>query len=199
MNNYIKILIHLRQFADDTELHNIHSFLDDLGLTKKKQKESILSDLRKMEFIVYDGGTKGGELIIDGKTCGEFYEKEFEAKITIEGLLHLKQELEMQKQGSYNFKIEGNNNHVIIESKNVTIKAKDELEDLIQAALKAIEMDDSIQLEIKETYKGTFYKLRTEISENKLDQNTIKEIITIGDSLSSIGSFVLSIINLILT
>jgi uncharacterized protein YegP (UPF0339 family) len=198
VNNYIKILTHLREFAGDTELHNIHSFLDKLGLIDKKQKNSILSDLQKMDYIRYDGGTKGGQMIIGGKKFGEIYQAEFKARITIEGLKYLKEDLEMEKQGSYNFKIEGSNNQVVIDSKNVTIKVKDEVENLIQSVIKAIEADTSIQIETKDSYKGTFYKLSTEVSQDKLNQATIKEAISIGDSLSSIGSFVLSMINQLL-
>jgi uncharacterized protein YegP (UPF0339 family) len=203
MNNYIRILVFLREFAGDTNFHIIHDFLNDIGLIDNSKKKTILSELSSLGLLKYDGGRKGGQIILGSregktKTFGDFWDKKYEAKITIEGLKYLKEELEMEKQGSYNFKIEGSNNQVVIDSKNVTIKAKDEVETLIQSVIKSIEADNTIQLETKDIYKRTFYKLRTEVSQDKLNQDTLKEAITIGDSVSSIGSFVLSIVNQLL-
>lgn len=191
MNNYLKILEFLERFAGDTELHNIHSFLNDLGLTTKKQKESILVELARSEYLTFDGGTKGGEIWFGKKKFGGFYEKDYEARITLLGLTYLDQ----QRQKNMKFSLNGNNNQVVLYSNDVKINA--DTKEVISNILTTLERDKSITAEQQTQYLEAFNTLLIELTDQQVKPSTWQSILSIGDNVSSISSLLIQLGSLI--
>ena len=66
-NNYLKILLHLKQFESDGKFHEIESILDDID---QKEKRDIIEELAREDLIYLDGGHMTGLPLIgfgDGK------------------------------------------------------------------------------------------------------------------------------------
>lgn len=139
MNNYIRLLLHLKQFDGDGKLHPIENLFPDILLSDIK---SILDELSEEGLIKYNGREEryltfvldhnlltNESKITENPLNDHILNSEpepFKAKITFKGSKYLKEELQMQESGKYNIAVNGQGatNNFVIESQNVTIDNK---------------------------------------------------------------------------
>lgn len=210
-NNYIKILAYLNQFAGDSKLYNIEDFLKQLALGNKESKE-ILTELSTNGFINFDGGYKkaGGVTLYTRdretkrniKTFDSSYITDyipFKAKITLKGSKYLKEELQMQESGKYTFNFHGstNTNNIAIESKYVNFNNQNQVQGKIDEIISLISRDNNINPELQKEAIQVFEEVRTEAVSGKIQETLIDKMINYGDKISSIASFILSLISAI--
>lgn len=203
MNNYLKVLLYLKQFEGDGKFHEVESLLPDID---KKEKKEIFVELAREDLVQLDGGRHTGLPIIIGyrdgssKTFGgdNIRYEPYTAKLTFKGSKYLKEELEMEDKGKYNIKVDGNSTaNVIIGSPGATINNKTEIVDKIKAILKTIENDNSIDTSSRQNAIGDFNNLLKEVEQDTKNPATIEKIFSLGGNISSIGSLVVSLIQLL--
>lgn len=192
MNNYIKLLDSLDPFAGDGQFHKVHSLLESMGFNTNEKKRSFLFELSSHDLINFDGGLKGSEISISSgsgrKTFGGFWEKEFEAKITIKGSEYLK---EHKPKNDAGVSINGNNNQVVLGSHNFTVYQSQEIDELIQKIIETISLNQNVADDYKLQSISAFEQLRSEVHEKKISKGTWSKIISIGSDISSIASLLL--------
>ncbi len=202
-NNYIKILLHLKQFEGDGKIHEIENLLVNLD---KKEEEEIFIDLSRENLIILSGGKTVGfgiSLSFEDGNLETFdgdnirYEP-FAGRITLKGLRYLKEHFEMTNKNKYNINVEGNSTaNVIIGSPGATINNKSEIIDKVKTIIKTIENDNSIDNSVRQNAIGDFNQLLKEIEQGDKNQLTIDKIFSLGGNISSIGSLVISLIQLL--
>jgi hypothetical protein len=192
MNNYIKLLDSLDSFAGDGQFHKVHSLLESMGFNTDEKKRSFLFELSSHDLINFDGGSKGSEISFSSesgrKTFGGFWEKEFEAKITIKGSEYLK---ENKPKNDTGVSINGNNNQVVLGSHNFTVYQSQEIDDLIKNIKDIISRDQNLAHDYKMQSISAFEQLQSEVTEKKISKGTWSKIISIGSDISSIASLLL--------
>lgn len=205
-NNYLKILLHLKQFAGDGKFHEIESILGDLGQQEKKE---IVFELVREGLIYLDGGRMTGSAFIafgDGKgnikTIGDNYTEvkylPFSGKLKLKGSKYLKDILEMADKNEYNINVsDGSTANVIISSPNSTINNKTEIIDKTKSIIKTIETDNSIDGSTRQIAISDFSQFLIEVEKDIHNQATIDKILSFGSNISSIGSLVVSLIQLL--
>lgn len=205
-NNFLKILLHLKQFEGDGKFHEIESVLDNIDQTEKRD---IIEELAREDLIYLDGGHMTGLPLIgfgDGrgnvKWIGGDNEKSeyvpYSGKLKFKGSKYLKEELEMTDKGKYNIKVDGNSTaNVIIGSPGATINNKTEIVDKVKTIIKTIENDNSIDTSTKQNAIGDFNNLLKEVEQETKNPATIEKIFSLGGNISSIGSLVVSLIQLL--
>ena len=198
MNNYLKVLLYLKQFEGDGKFHEAESLLTDIDSEEKKE---IFGALAREDLIYLDGGRYTGLPIIIGyrdgrsKTFGgdNIQYEPYTAKLTFKGSKYLKEELEMEDKGKYNIKVDGNSTaNVIIGSPGATINNKTEIADKVKNIIKTIENDNSIDTSTKQNAIGDFNQLLKEVELDTKNPATIEKIFSSGGNISSIGSLVVS-------
>lgn len=203
MNNYFKVLLYLKQFEGDGKFHEVESLLTGIDSEEKKE---IFGALAREGLIHLDGGQYTGLPIIIGyrdgtsKTFGgdNIRYEPYTAILTFKGSKYLKEELEMEEKGKYNIKVDGNSTaNVIIGSPGATINNKTEIIDKVKNIIKTIEDDNSIDASTRENAIDNFNQLLTEIEQGKKNALTIEKIFSLGGNISSIGSLVVSLIQLL--
>ena len=113
MNNYIKLLLHLKQFDGDGKMHPVEHIFPD---TSTNDIKSILNELSEEGLIKYAGQEERylsfvvSKNILTGETSSvespfndQILNSEpepFKAKITFKGSKYLKEELQMQESGN---------------------------------------------------------------------------------------------------
>ena len=212
-NNYLKVLLYLKQFEGDGRFHTVEEILGDIELSQKK---AILKELETEQFIQLTGREERYMSFIAEKnlitgaakvTASPFNDiiantppTPFSAKITFTGSKYLKEELQMQKSGVYNINISGDSakHTVVLESNNVTIYNQDETKNKIDQIVNTITNDNSITEELKQTAIADFHQLQTESEAGKVSNTLIGKILSYGDQISSIGSMALSLAQMFL-
>ena len=204
-NNYHKILLFLKQFEGDGKFHEIESVLGDIDA---KEKEEILGELAHEELIYLEGGTwtglplmgffGGGKVEwIGGRNEFSKYEP-FRGKIKFKGSKYLKEHIEMADKGKYNIKVDGNSTaNVIIGSPGATINNRSEIVDKVKTIINTIENDKSIDESTRQDAIGYFNQLLKEVDLNTKNLSNIEKIFSLGGNISSIGSLVISLIQLL--
>ena len=204
MNNYLKLLLHLKQFEGDGKMHPIEQLFPDLTT---REKGNIFKELVDENFIVLTGreprydsyifekNIMTGESKITkspfNKLNREMEENEYKAKITFMGSKYLKEEIEMQEKGKYNINVSGSgaNNTFVIESNNVTIENKPDFSKKIEKIIETLKSDKSISDELREKAISDFQKAKIEVNNSgKLPEKIMKGILQYGAQIGSIGS-----------
>ena len=212
-NNYLKVLLYLKQFEGDGRFHPVEEILGDIELSQKK---AILKELETEQFIQLTGREEqylsyifeqnpltGQSRMVESPMndlVSRTKQKPFSAKITFTGSKYLKEELQMQKSGVYNINISGDSakHTVVLESNNVTIYNQDETKNKIDQIINTITNDNSITEELKQTAIADFHQLQTESEAGKVSNTLIGKILSYGDQISSIGSMALSLAQMFL-
>lgn len=134
MNNYIKVLLYLKQFEGDRNYHNVENILTGMPF---KHLVAILDELKEQEFIkltgreqrydsfIYTKNIISGESTLEESPFNELNKlppKPYQGMITFKGSRYLKEELEMQQSGKYNINVtNGSTANLILESQNSNI------------------------------------------------------------------------------
>lgn len=210
MNNYLKILLHLKQFEGDGKYHEVEPFFDDMTSSELKNVLQELADEELIKFIgretrydsfvveqnILTGITKWTE-----SPMNEFNRKTppepLKAKITFKGGKYLKEEIEMKESGKYNIAVTGSgaNNTFVIESKNVDINNKPTFNNQIEKIIEQINNDESIDNSIKNQVISTLETARNEVDQKgKMSSELVKKILDYGSNISSIGQLVLGLL-----
>lgn len=203
MNNYLKVLLYLKQFEGDGKFHEVESLLTDIN---KEEKKEIFVELAGEDLIHLDGGRHTGLPIIIGyadgrsKTFGgdNIRYEPYTAKITFKGSKYLKEELEMTDKGKYNISVDGNSTaNVIIGSPGATINNKTEVIKAAKTIIKTIETDNSIDNVTKQEAIGDLTRFINEVEQGNPKTETVDKVLTLGSNIASIGSLVISLIQLL--
>jgi len=204
MNNYLKLLLHLKQFEGDGKMHPIEQLFPELSLDEKfnifyeLEEEGLISftgRVTKYDSYLFEKNLLTGESKITespfNKITVEANNDEYIAKITFKGSKYLKEELEMQEKGKYNINVSGKraSNTFVIESKNVTIDNRKDFATKIEKIIKTIKEDESIDNALKEKAITDFKKAKKEVEKSgNLPENIMKGILQYGAQIGSIGS-----------
>jgi hypothetical protein len=205
-NNYLKILLHLKQFEGDGKFHEIESVLGDID---QKEKRVIIEELAREDLIYLDGGRmtglpligfgdgRGNVKWIGGNDADSKYIP-FSGKLKFKGSKYLKEELEMIDKNKYQIKVgDGSTANVIIGSPGATINNKTEIVDKVKTIIKTIENDNSIDASTRQNAIGDFNQLLKEVEQDTKNPATIEKVFSLGGNISSIGSLVVSLIQLL--
>jgi len=207
MNNYLKLLLHLKQFEGDGKMHPIEHLFPELT---SSEQENVFKELVNENFIILTGREPRYDSfileqnIITGETKvtqnplnklnREIEPDEFKAKITFKGSKYLKEEIEMQESGKYNINVSGSgtNNTFVIESTNIKVENKPNFVNKLDTIIETLESDQTLSDSIKNEVIINFEKAKQEIDQTgKLPERMIKGILQYGSQISSIGNLVL--------
>lgn len=210
MNNYIKLLLHLKTFEGDGKEHpvehlfpdlltddinNILTELSDEGLIKFSGREK-----RYLSFVFTQNIMTGESQTIESPNNENILKsdpKPFTAKITFKGSKYLKEELQMQEAGKYNFSLSGQGatNNIVIESKNVTINNKADFSKRVDNIINTLQSDKSVDADLKNKAVQDLQLAKTEVDKNgQVPPDLLKTILEYGSNISSIGQLVLSLL-----
>ncbi|ELR70191.1 hypothetical protein C900_03876 [Fulvivirga imtechensis AK7] len=209
MNNYLKLLLYLKQFEGDGKMHPIEHLFPGLTL---KEKKAIFNELVVERLIAMEGReTKYDSFIMEanlvtGKTKWtesplnelnqRVKEDEFRAKITFRGSKYLKEELQMQNEDKYSINVSGTstNNTFVIESRDVTINNRNNASYKLDEIIEILKKDDTINEEERTSIVGDFVQAKQAINQTgKLPERLMKSILEYGSQFSSIGNFIFSL------
>ena len=209
MNNYMKLLYHLKQFEGDGKFHSIEQLFPDLTV---KEIENFLKELVDEKFIQLTGREpRYDSFVVDvniltgeSKWTEDPFNKikrlqepeEYKAKITFAGAKYLKEEIQMQESGKYNISVSGAgaNNTFVIESNNVTIENKPDFTAKIEEIINAVKSDQSISNELRQQAIADLQQASLEVNKSgKIPEKLMKGILEYGSQIGSIGSLLLSL------
>lgn len=208
MNNYLRLLLFLKQHEGDGKFHNIEPLFPDMSTDEMK---AIVGELDQEGLIKFIGReTRYDSFIVEvnqltGKTkCTESPFNELNhkipptplsAKITFKGSKYLKEELEMQQTGKYNINIgDGSTANLILESTSSAINNYNQVQQKIDEIINAIQQDNKTDIETKTQILESLAKASSEIETQKtISKPTLKDILTRGAEISSIGSLLASL------
>ncbi len=200
-NYYLKVLLHLKQFEGDGLVHEIESIFAN---AERNQIENILRELSCENYIRLEGGNYGMLPIMyfpdDVQNNPENYSQKyvpFSASITPAGIKYLK-ELLTTNSNYYSINL-GPNSNLIINSPGAAINNNPEIIKLVQEIIKTLENDSAINNDDKTEAVQSFQQLETEIKSGNAMPSTFEKIITLGEKISSIGSFVITLVRLFST
>jgi len=193
VNNYLKLLLYLKQYEGDGLFH----LIEDILPIDKSQQQSIWVELAREDLIKLTGGHEAGSITFgSGETFGGGYIVA-EAKITFKGSKYLKEELEMRDNNKYNISVGDNSTaNLILHSPGATINNRAEIVEQANKIIKAIESDDSADLQIKKDVIVTMSSFINEVNNDRPSQETINKVLSLGSNISSIGSLVISLLQL---
>jgi hypothetical protein len=210
-NKYLLILQYLQQFEGDGQYHEIDHLLEGMNLDQKK---NIINDLVKEELIdkqhrsgFWTSQPRGFWFIGDGykeRVGGPSPDWKstwipYMAKITFKGKNHLKNEIEPgQNQANMN---NISNSTIIVGSSNVNVTISHQQTELVSLIQKIVEQLESGRVESdaqNQQILELYQTLLAQAQSGKIEKETALKALTIGDSVSSIGSFVLSLGQLLL-
>ena len=209
MNNYIKLLLHLKSVEGDGKEHPV----EQLFPTETKDEiRSILQELSDEGLIKFSGReTQYLSFIVEqniftnerrvtqspmNDLIMKSEPKPFRAKITFKGSKYLKEELQMQESGKYNIAVtgQGATNNFVIESQNVNIDNKASFATLADNIIDTINNDNSIENDIKNKVINDLTIAKNQVELNgKVSGETIKQILEYASNISSIGQLVLGL------
>jgi hypothetical protein len=209
MNNYLRLLLYLKQFEGDGNQHPVEHLFPD---SSEKNIRSILQELSDEGLIKFTGRearyfsfvveqnlltnqTKWTESPLNDHIL-KTDPPPFKAKITFKGSKHLKEELQMQESGKYNIAVtgQGATNNFVIESQNVTIDNKTNFAKRLESIVETLQNDPTIDAETKSKAITDLQLAKTEIEQNgKISSPLVKTILEYGSNISSIGQLVLGL------
>ena len=205
MNNNLKVLLYLKQFDGDGKFHEVESILGDL---KKDEKEEILFELAREEMLYLDGGKwtglplmaffGGGQVDFIGGSDEHSEYIPYKGKLRFKGSKYLKEELEMIDKNKYHINVgDGSTANVIIGSPHATINNKPEIINKTRTIIKTIENDNSVDNTTKQQAIGDLNQFITEVEQGSPNKETVDKVLTLGSNIASIGSLVISLIQLL--
>jgi len=209
MNNYLRLLLHLKQFDGDGKFHPVEHLFPDISTADIK---SILNELSEEGLIKYGGReerylsfvvekniltneTKWTENPLNDHILNSEPEP-FKAKITFKGSKYLKEELQMQESGKYNIAVtgQGATNNFVIESQNVTIDNKTNFTNRADKIIDTIKNDDNLDNELRNRIINDLTIAKQQIDQNgKVSGDLMKRVLEYGSNISSIGQLVLGL------
>lgn len=212
MSNYLRLLLHLKQFDGDGKLHPVEQLFP---YTSVDDIKSILNELSEEGLIKYAGReerylsffveqniltnkTKWTESPLNEHILNSEPEP-FKAKITFKGSKYLKEELQMQETGKYNIAVtgQGATNNFVIESQNVTIDSKTNFATCADNIIETITNDNRIDNDIKAKVINDLTIAKKQVDQNgKVSGDTMKQILEYASNISSIGQLVLGLFTL---
>ena len=213
MNNYLKLLLFLKQHEGDGKFHNIEPLFPEIHLDEMK---AIVGELDQEGLIKYIGReTRYDSFILEvNSMTGKSKMTEsplnrlnditpptpLSAKITFKGSKYLKEELEMQQTGKYNINIgDGSTANLILESTSSTINNYTQVQQKIEEIINAVQQDNNANDETKTQILESLAKASNEIQAQKaISKTTLKDILTRGAEISSIGSLLASLAQMML-
>jgi len=214
-NNYLKILQHLKEFEGDGKYHEIEHLLQDLT---RDSIEQIILDLLKKGFIdkkqpsgywslppndVTFMDSNGRTTRVGGpdKNWKSIYVP-YKVKITFEGSIYLKNEQFAREEQGMNISQINHSTVIVNSSKNKinidNTQASSEIIDLTQNIIRILKTDQSISEELRDQHLALFQTLLNQAQGGKINKELGMKVLTVGDSVSSIGSFMLSLIQTLL-
>lgn len=205
-NNYLKILLYLKQFEGDGLMHDIEDLLPELSVEQKKVIFQELADENLIKFkgheeqyisFVVEHNPLSKQTKWTESPLNEIVKNSppnrFKAKITFKGIKFLKEEIQMKESGKYNINVSGDNgnNNFIIESK---IDNRQKTINKIGQIIYSIETDNSISKELKEQSINTMNQTKEEVdSHGSISKKTMTKLLSLADQVSSVGSFLLGL------
>lgn len=210
-NYYLIILNYLKQFQGDGKFYEIEK-LFELPETDLNN-QNIIKDLIKKGLVDKQIGTgfrtrppmSVGFLSANGRfeTIGgpdRNWKSKYipnRLKITFDGSDYLKKELEMKEKNSTKI---GNvtNSHIILHSPNSSINIgntqnQSEIIDITRKIVETLKADNSINEELRAQHLAIFQTLMFQAVNGNIEKETGMKALTVGDSVSSIGSFLLGL------
>jgi hypothetical protein len=189
VNNYLKVLLYLKQHEGDGLLHDV----EDILAIDQQQKQSILFELAKEDLIKLTGGGNDSSITIDSVTYGGGYIPA-EARITFKGSKYLKEELEMIDNNRYNITVSHNSiANLILHSPGSTINSQQNQEK-VSKIIETLRNDESIDNVTRGQAIATFTQLQTEITAGNPSQEIWNKALSIGANVASVGSLVLALV-----
>ena len=198
MNNYLKILDYLKQYYGDGQYYEFEFLLENLD---KKNIKNIAEGLNKDNLIDIDSRTGRTPFTIS-YSGDPFYKPPryipFKGRLTLKGFNHLNNALEMkEKKGSTTFS-NINNSQIVVQSTNTNINIgniqnQPEIIDITRKIVETLKSDNTINEDIRHQHLQLFQTLLIQAQNGQIDKETGKKALTVGDSVSSIGSFLLSL------
>ena len=212
MNNYLTVLLYLKQFDGDGDFHELESVLPSLNL---KQKESVFRELeveglikligreQRMDSFIFEMNTLTGASRMTESPLNELNrrpQKPFSGKLTFKGSKYLKEELEMQQSGKYNINIgHSATANLILESNNSVINNSSQAQDKIHEIIKTLTLDETLDEKSKENAISVFQNAGKELSAtNAVSKGTLKNLLSVASDISSIGSLVTGLIPILI-
>lgn len=206
MNNYIKVLSYLKQYEGDAKYHNLENVFD----LDKDTLKAVLIKLRDHKFMLLKGGYHNTDAVVafgygNGRVKTLYPPHEvyfpFEGQITFEGSKYLKEEMKSSKKSSpskFNLKAGKNANvNVIFNSANSTIQSNPELASKLEKIIEVLEQDKQIDKQRQNEAIQVFSQLKTEQEGGTITKATVTKAMELGSNISSIGSLVLSVIQML--
>jgi len=97
---------------------------------------------------------------------------------------------------TYNFNISDSPGASIVnQSQNVQINNRiNDISKLLEDILKTIEQDRTIHIETKKEIESLIAEIKSSLQENQVPNNKIKSLLNIISSISSVSSFVISLL-----
>lgn len=202
-NNYIKILEHLKPYAGNGKFYKIDEVLP--GATKEERK-NIAEDLLKLEYVDKKPGTgQFSGFIRPFASFGDLadvrrppYQKrtfiDHELKISLSGLKYLEN---TYSEKVPQFSISNNvNSQFVINSPNSSINIahnQPEIIGIIQQIIDTLNTEKAINAAILDTTFKMFDTLLDQAKSGSINQSLLKNALSMGDKISSIAGFLLSL------
>lgn len=205
----MKLLLFLKQYEGDGKMYQIEHLFPEMSVNELK---SILNELTDEQLIIFTGReSRNLSFLVEkniligeskvtesplNKIINDTEPAKFKAKLTFKGVKYLKEEIEMKESGKYNINVsgEGTNNTFVIESKKVTVNNKPEFKNKIDKIIDALNSDQSINNELRQTAISDFIKARETLEEKGNMTKIMEKISQHGSEISSIGSLVLQLL-----
>lgn len=200
MSIYSKLLLLLNE---NQGYHNIEPFFAENNIIDIHSKESILSELAKLDHIKYHGGYPPSPMVYVVSLVGDDEPKEpvvirdFYAMITIKGIesLNKPEPKPDSKNKNISIKLGDNANaNFILDSPNSTSQITLNILEKLNQITKKVDSDNSLNDKQKAKIIELVETAKQESIHGQLSKPTITDLITHGASISSIGSLVLEII-----
>jgi hypothetical protein len=204
MNNYLKILSHLKAYEGDEQYHDIGEIL--VGMNKATMNK-VFIELKKEGLIKLTGGP--APIYSTGLTNRDGYgsrevrwhstkigtDRPYKGKITFKGSKYLKDELQLIDINKMNIRIGDNSTaNMILHSPNSTILNKPHSRDTINKIIEVLKNDTTQDASTISFAISTFSLLRAEVDLGNPTQDTWNKAFTIGANIASVGSLVLALV-----
>jgi hypothetical protein len=210
-NYYLTILKYLKQFEGDGKFYEVKE-LFELPETDANNR-NIIKDLVEKDLVKRQVGTgirtrppSSAGIIYANGTMETFggpsadWQSTYipnRLKITFDGSAYLKKELEMNERNSTKI---GNvtNSYIVVNSPNSSInigntKNQSEVIDITRKIVETLKVDNSVNEELRAQHLVIFQTLMSQAENGNIEKETGMKALTVGDSVSSIGSFLVSL------
>lgn len=195
MDNYLKLLNYLNEFFGDGKYQEFEHLFTTLD---RQSKKNIVEDLKKDGYVEIDPKTGFMPIVFTYPNDPHHSPPRFinyKGRLTLKGFNHLK-EIENMKD---NVKFSNiTNSQIVLGSTNTAININNvqnqpEVIEIVSKIVETLKTDNSISNELKEHHLQIFQTLLIQAQNGQIEKETGMKALTVGDSVSSIGSFLLSL------